>query len=257
MFFPANAGFSLGVRTLKLMNIPGTDRVAVKHPSEEWMEQVRKKAKDLLDLWARKSSYIQLTFRPTDIRIAGKLISLEGGDYLFRFSSGINTRILLLTYDDISIESGYLDILSVFLRNADGHELTLSLLGKREPTAEEFDAVYQQLREWVRSEALLTVRFGDELRSTLMSCTVSESNSGIFSFRGVNLDLTHSLDPAQAGSFRIERCLKWAQITSYTQHTNHFFSVADGDLMENLAAKGRYSDGINALQWCAETMLFK
>jgi hypothetical protein len=221
------------------------------------MEKIRRRAKELLDQWARRASYVQLTYRPSDIRIVGKLIALEGGDYLFRFSSGISTRILLLTYDDISVETQYLDILCVFLRNADGDELSLSLIGKPEPTAEEFDTVYSKLRQWVRSEAPLTVHFGDDLRSTSMTCKVVESNCGIFSFRGVNVDLAHSLDPAQAGSFRIEHCLQWMQITAYTSNTNLLFSVADGDLMEDIIAKGRYHEGTNALQWCVDTTRFK
>ena len=90
-----------------------------------------------------------------------------------------------------------------------------------------------------------------------MTCKVSESNSGMFSFRGVTVDLTHSLDPSQAGSVRIERCFKWTQITAYTPNTNLFFSVANGDLMEDIIAKGRYRDGKNALRWCVETMLLR
>jgi hypothetical protein len=221
------------------------------------MEKIRRRAKEILDQWARKSSYVQLAFRPADIRLVGKLISLEGGDYLFRFSSGNSTRILLLTYDDISVETQYLDILCVFLRNADCDELSLSLVGKPEPTAEEFDTVYSKLRQWVRSQAPLTVHFGDDLRSTAMTCSVSESNCGIFSFRGIDVDLAHLLDPSQAGFFRIEHCLQWTQITAYTRSTNLFFSVADGDLMEDIIAKGRYHDGTNALQWCVETTRFK
>jgi hypothetical protein len=256
--FAGEAGFSRGVHTLKLIDIAGTDRANVKYPFAGCPdEQSRKKAKGLLDLWARKSAYVQLTYRSADIRIVGKLIELEGGDYLFRFSSGICTRILLLTYDDISVETKYLDVFSVFLRNSTGDELTLSLVGKREPTAEEFDTVYRQLRVWVRSETHLTVHFGDDLRSTVMTCKVSEPNSGIFSFRGVNVDMAHSVDPAQAGSFRIEHCFRWAQITAYTHNTNLFFSVAEGDLMEDAIAKGRYRDGKNALEWCVETKLFQ
>jgi hypothetical protein len=242
---------------LKLIDIAGADRATAKHPSAECVEQIRMKAKDILDQWARKSSYVQLTYRRADIRIVGKLICLEGGDYLFRFSSGISTRILLLTYDDISIETRYLDILCVFLRDSAGEELTLSLLRKREPTPDEFDTVYRQLREWVRSEAPLIIHLGDDLRSTAMTCKVSESNCGIFSFRGVNVDVAHSVDPSQAGSFRIEHCYKWTQITAYTHNTNLFFSVADGDLMEDIIAKGQYRDGKNALQWCVETMQFR
>jgi hypothetical protein len=256
-FIAGEAGFSHGAHTLKLIDIAGADRAAVKHPSEEGLEQIRNRAKDLLDLWARKSAYVQLTYRPADIRIVGKLIGLEGGDYLFRFSSGKSTRILLLTYDDISVESKYLDILCVFLRNAAGDELALSLLGKREPTAGEFDTVYRQLRQWVRSEAHLTVHLGDDLRSTVMTCKVSEPNSGIFSFRGVNVDMAHSVDPAQAGSFRIEHCFQWTQITAYAHNASQFISIADGDLMEDIITKGRYRDGKNALQWCVETALFK
>jgi len=243
---------------LKLIDIAVADRMIMKHPSAECPdEQIRQKAKGLLDLWTRKSSYVQLTYRPADIRIVGKLIALEGGDYLFRFSSGRSTRILLLTYDDISVETEHLDTLCIYLRNAAGEELTLSLLKKREPTAEEFDTVYRQLRQWVRSEAHLTVHLGDDFRSTVMTCKVSESNSGIFFFRGVNVDLAHSVDPSQAGSFRIEHCFHWAQITAYTHNTNLFFSVTDGDLMEDVIAKGRYRDGKNALEWCVETRLFK
>jgi hypothetical protein len=242
---------------LKLIEIAEADRAAMTHRSADCVEQIRKRAKELLDQWARKSSCVQLRYRPADIRIVGKLISLEGGDYLFRFSSGTSTRILLLAYDDIFVETRYLDILYVFLRNANGDELSLSLLRKREPTSEEFDTVYRQLRVWVRSEALLTIHLGDDLRSTVMTCRVSESNSGIFSFRGVNIDMVHSVDPAQAGSFRIEHCSKWTQITAYTHNTHFSFAVADGDLMEDIVTKGRYRDGKNALQWCAETMLLK
>ncbi len=248
---------------LKLIPLVGTHRFAAKQLSPESVEQItkaeqiRKRAKDLLDLWARKSAPVQLTYTPADIRIAGKLIALEGGDYLFRFSSGISTRILVLTYDDISVETKYLDILCVYLRNSAGDELTVSLLGKSEPIAEEFDAVYKKLREWVSSATLLTVHFGDDLRSTVMTCRLFEPNSGIFSFRGVNVNLTHLIDPAQAGHFRMEHCLRWTQITIYTHHTDLFFAIADGDLIDNLAANGRYSEGKNALQWCVETLMFK
>lgn len=248
---------------MKLIKIAGDDRVAVHNPPAEFLEQIRladqsrKEAKELLDQWAQQSLYVQLNYRPGDIRIVGKLICLEGGDYLFRFSSGISTRIFLLTYDEISVETRYADVPYISLRNSDGDELTLSLLRKRPPTAEEFDTVYHQLRDWVRSEAPLIVHIGDDLRSTVMTCKVTESNSGIFSFRGVNVDLAHSVDPSQAGSFRIEHCYKWTQITAYTHNTNLFFSAADGDLMEDIIAKGRYRDGKNALQWCAETKFFK
>jgi hypothetical protein len=242
---------------LKLIDIAVADRPAVRPPAAEYMEKIRKRAQDLLDQWARRSSFVQLTFRPADIRIVGKLISLEGGDYLFRFSSGISTRILLLTYDDISVETQYLDTLCVFLRNADGDELSLSLVGKPEPTAEEFDTVYSKLREWVLAEVPVTVHFGDDLRSTAMTCKVSESNCGLFSFRGVTVDLVHSFDPSQTGSFRIEHCRRWTQITAYTRNTNTFFSVADGDLMDDIIAKGRYQEGKNALQWCVEATRLK
>ncbi len=242
---------------MKLIDIAVADRIPFRPPAAEYLEKIRSRAKELLDQWARRSSFVQLAYHPADIRIVGKLIALEGGDYLFRFSSGINTRILLLTYDDISVETQYLDTLTVFLRNADGDELSLSLVGKPEPTAEEFDTVYSKLRQWVRSEAPVTVHFGDELRSTSMACSIAESNSGIFTFRGLNLDLTHSLDPSQAGSFRIEHCLRWTQLTAYTRTNNQFFSIADGDLMESIIAKGRYQEGKNALQWCIETTRFK
>jgi hypothetical protein len=242
---------------VKLIDIAVAERVAVRPPAAEYMEKIRNRAKDILDQWARRSAYVQLTYRPADIRIVGKLISLEGGDYLFRFSSGIHTRILLLTYDDICVETQYLDILCVFLRNATGDELSLSLVGKPEPTSEEFDTVYEQLRKWVRSEALVTVHFGDNLRSTAMTCKVSEANCAIFSFRGINVELAHSVDPSQANSFRIEHCLHWTQITAYTGNTHQFFSVADGDLMEDIIAKGNYQEGQNALQWCVEAARFK
>jgi hypothetical protein len=256
-FRPDEVGLSQGVSTVKLIDIAVAESYAVRPPAAEYMEKIRNRAKDLLDQWAKRSAYVQLTYRPADIRIVGKLISLEGGDYLFRFSSGINTRILLLTYDDICVETQYLDILCVFLRNLAGDELSLSLVGKPEPTSEEFDTVYEKLREWVRSGALLTVHFGDDLRSTAMTCKVSESNCAIFSFRGVNMDLAHALDPSQAGSFRIEHFLHWTQITAYTGNTHQFFSVADGDLMEDIIAKGNYQEGKNALQWCVEAARFK
>jgi hypothetical protein len=256
-FFTGVAGFSRRVFALKLIDIAGAERVAVRPPAAEYMDKIRRRAKDLLDQWARRSSYVQLTYRPTDIRIVGKLISLEGGDYLFRFSSGVSTRILLLTYDDISVETQYLDILCIFLRNADGDELSLSLVGKPEPTVKEFDTVYGKLREWVRAEVPLTVHFGDDLRSTAMTCRVSESNCGIFSFCGINLDLAHVVDPSHAGSFRIEHCFQWTQITAYTGNTNMFFSVADGDLMDDIIVKGCYQEGKNALQWCVETTRYR
>jgi hypothetical protein len=239
------------------MEIAGDERAIVARRSAECLEPIRQKAKEALNQWAEESLYVQLTYKPADIRIVGKLICMEGDDYLFRFSSGISTRILLLTCDDVSVETRYLDVLCVFLRDVAGEELMLSLLRKREPTADELDTVYTQLREWVRSEAPLIIHHGDDLRSTAMTCKVTESNCGIFSFRGVNVDVAHAVDPSQAGSFRIEHSFQWTQITAYTHNTNLFFSVADGDLMEDIIAKGRYRDGKNALQWCVETMLSK
>lgn len=242
------------MKPLHIAAIPGP---SLKQPVPLFTEPIRERARDLLDLWARKSWWVQLTYKPMDIRIVGTLQSLEAGNYHFRFWFGVASNVLLLNGDDICVQTRSLDVPFVCLRNADGQELFLSVVVRRQPTAEEFCIVYRQLREWIRSKTLLVVRSGDVLLSTASTCEVSELTSGLFSFADLQTGLVHTIDPSQSSSFQIKHFFRSTQVTAYTHNTNVFFSVADGDVMDVISAQRHSPEGKNALQWCVETALAK